>query len=688
MKIPVSWLREYVAVPEDEPALDVFNDMLTMAGLEVEEILTTPAGPTLYTKITPNRGDWASVYGTAREAAAAGRLMLKPLPSVLAMATSGSSSDVSVTIEDPVGCPRYSVTVVRGIVIGPSPQWMQDRLTAAGMRPVSNVVDVTNYVMLELGQPLHAFDLDQLPGGAVVVRKATAGETITTLDGIVRSLSPETLCICDREKPIGIAGIMGGGPTEVTDGTVNILLESAHFDPGSIRRTAKRLPLATEASFRFERFVDPNLVPIAAARAAQLLAEVAGGMVGETLDVFPAPKPPTRIMARVERIRRLLGVDMDRDEMIAGLERLGVSVERSAGALDCIIPAWRPDLTIEDDIAEEVGRIALGYENLPTTIPPLKSGRGADSPHGRFTDAVRETLVRAGMQDVRTHSLTPPTNPDLVTAEEFAQAIAIRTPLSADASTLRTSLLPNLIAIAARAQAAGIRDIAGFEVGPVYHRVAAGAYAEPLRISGILSGSAMPAAWSIKPDALPADLYYAKGIVETLCASLGIDSVVAVPGTHPATHPGRTAQLSVGDTPIGLVAELSEATIDAQNLPRRVYVFDLDGDSLAGLSSAARGRYRSIPRFPSITRDLAPVFDTSVPFTTIERAAIAAAGPLLESLRLIDVYTGPNLGPKKCSITLRFTFRSLEGTLKDAPVESALNEVRAALTSLGGELRG
>jgi phenylalanyl-tRNA synthetase beta chain len=689
MKIPVAWLREYIEVPEDEAGLEAFADALTMAGLEVEEILATSVGPTFYTKVTPNRGDWASVYGTAREAAA---VFPESKLKVLEAGTNIPSSDTTtakVTVEDAEGCPRYAAKIIRGVKIGPAPDWIQQRLAAAlgeKYKPVNNVVDITNYVMLELGQPLHAFDLDTLVGSQIVVRQAREGEELTTLDGIERKLGPGILVICDAEKPVAVAGIMGGGPTEITDKTVNILLESAHFEPLSVRRTSKRINLATEGSYRFERYVDPALVPIAAERAAQLILETAGGeAIPGLINVVAKPRPPRRIVARVERIRKLLGVDVDRDTMIEGLERLGLSVERSAGALDVLVPSWRPDLTIEDDIAEEVGRIALGYANLPETLPPVRTG-GKDSPRGLFTTKAREVLLRAGLQDALTHSLVAPS--PLATEDEAAHRVVIRAALSPELSSLRTSLVPNLLGIVSRAYASGLRDCAVFEIGPVFRREDDGSYQEPLRITGVLTGSAMPPVWNIKPEALQLDFYFTKGVVEDLLRGFGITNPEFAPGTHPITHPGRTATVSVAGETIGLIAELSEVTVEANDLPRRTYIFDLDGDALARLAGDAKGHYTSLPKYPAVARDLAPVFAASVSYADIEKAVTEAAGPLLESLRLTEVYTGANLGEGKKSPTLRLTFRSATGTLKDAEVEAALGGVRAALTALGGELRG
>ena len=374
MRIPLSWLNDYIAVSGDEQ--EAVADALTMAGLEVEETLETPFGKVWYTKITPNRGDWASVYGTARELAAIypskklKPLFAKPdLPPALPT-PSGSAKGVSIRIDDSANCHRFRATVIKNVKIGPTPQWIQDRLTAAlgdRYRMINNVADITNYVMLELGQPLHAFDLDTIPNGEIVVRQALPGEKLVTLDGTEHELPQGTLCICDREKAISIAGIMGGKETEITEGTNNVLLETAHFDPFCVRRTAKKV-VRSEASYRFERYVDPNLVAIAGDRAAQLIVEHCGGEIVGVSEAVAQPIPKRRFMARLDRVRALLGVDVDRDAAIAALTRLGLEVEQSAGALDCLIPAWRPDLTIEDDIAEEVGRIALGYANIPEKI--------------------------------------------------------------------------------------------------------------------------------------------------------------------------------------------------------------------------------------------------------------------------------------------------------------------------------
>lgn len=699
MKVPVDWLRDHIEVPDEPEALSRFCDSLTMAGLEVEEILD---GPTLFTKVTPNRGDWASVRGTAREAAAVDpALSMKALDAPALAVAPEADHPVAVRIDDADGCPRYAGLVIRGVKIGPAPEWIGERLRLAlgdKYRPVNNIVDITNYVCLELGQPLHAFDLATLDGG-IVVRRAQVGEVLRTLDGIERNLGPGILCICDASTPIAVAGIMGGADTEVGSETTDILLESAHFDPVVIRKGSKALGLASEASYRFERYVDPELVPVAAARAAALILECAGGTIDRGLvDVYPSPRRPRRILARVDRMRGLLGVDFERDSAIAALERLGISVERSAGAFDCLAPSWRPDLTIEEDIAEEIGRIALGYEGLPETLPAVTSGRGSDTPRGRFAAKVRSALVGAGLQEVVGHSLTAPET--AWTPDEESTRIAIRNPMAPQYSSLRTSLLPGLATVLGRAASSGWKDALLFEIGPVYRRVAGGSPTEPDRIAGLMAGSAVAGQWGIRPDTLAVDFYYAKGVVEELLAVLGISDVDWEPGSHPLAHPYRCAALLVGGHPAGHVAELSSSAsmpsrdpdsgqpIDlAPDLPRRTCCFDLDAEVLSEAAGSRIGGYRRISRFPSTSRDIAPVFPIDVPWSRIESAARVAAGEHLETLRLVDRFAGEAIGPGRHALTIRMVWRHPDRTLRNDEVEEVVQAVRRALQDVGGELR-
>ncbi len=699
MKVPISWLKEFIPVPTEGKAFADFCDALTMAGLEVEEILD---GPTLYTKVTPNRGDWASILGTAREAAAIDAGLTISLPRVTPLTT--GNGPVSVSISDPDACPRYAATVIRGVTVGPAPDWMQERLTQAlgdKYKPVNNIVDITNYVMLELGQPLHAFDLATIGGGQIVVRRAAADEQIKTLDGEERRLTAQPLCICDASHPVAIAGIMGGLETEITAGTTDILLESAHFDPITIRRGSKSLGLASEASYRFERFVDPNLVMQASARAAALILEIAGGVIdGPTTDVIAKPHVPTRVLARMDRIRRLLGVDIDRDDAVAALKRLGIDAERSAGALDCLVPSFRPDIAIEEDIAEEVGRIALGYDKLPETVPPVTTGRGINAPGAEFAAKVRTILTGLGLQDIVGHSLTSPET--AWTEAEQASMVAIRNPMAPQYSSLRTSLFATLLPTAARAVDSGIRDFGIFELGSVYRRASDNGFTEPRHLSIILAGTLTAGMWGVKPGTVPVDVYFAKGIVEHLVRCLGIGEITVSPASHLLGHPYRTAAVHAADKVIGYFGEMRSGLSlpardsdtgqiynTAENLPSRSVFIDLCADSLMELqgTTGTAGGYIAISRFPPVTRDIAPIVPLTTAFADIKDAIVAAGGEHLRSAELTDLYAGQGIPEGHHAPTVRIVFQAADRTLTSAEVDIAMTAIRSACEARGAQFR-
>jgi phenylalanyl-tRNA synthetase beta chain len=672
MRIPIEWLNDFLTPAASQ--LEKLADDLTMAGLEVEETFHTPQGVVWFTKITPNRGDWASVYGTAREITAMARevtgtdttYQLAALPTGLTARREADAPTVSVTIEDPENCPRFMATVIQDVQIGETPQWLQDRLTAAlgdRYRMINNVADITNYVMLELGQPLHAFDFDTIPQGEIVVRQTKEGEKLVTLDGSEHTLPSGTLAICDNTRAISIAGIMGGQETEITDSTTNVLLETAHFNPYCIRRTAKKV-VRSEASYRFERFVDPDLVAIAAARAAQMIVEICGGKIVAVVDEYPRPAKKVRVLARMDRVRQILGADVDRDAAIGALERLGISVSRSAGAMDCVIPSWRPDLTIEEDIAEEVGRIALGYANLPETIPPLVTQGGHDSARGCFVQKLREVLVLHGLQEVQTHSL--------VSEGE----VKLRSPRAPEYSCMRDALLPAHFTIAKNALKAGIREMAFFEVGNVYKRHE-DTFTEPLRVTGIVAG-----------DPQTGEFSAVKGIVEGLLSGLSLDAMRFTPTQALSiAHPYRTATVFVNNREVGVLGELSEGTIEENDLPKRTCFFDLDGDALFTLAQNAHRRYKPVGSFPAAVRDLAPVFPQSVPYATIEDAIRRSISELCESFTLADTYSGAGVDPGSHALTLRFTLRAPDRTITSEEIDTELVRVRAALEGVGGVFR-
>ncbi|MGO8671062.1 MAG: phenylalanine--tRNA ligase subunit beta, partial [Capsulimonadaceae bacterium] len=473
MKLPVEWLREFVDTPVDDLVL---ADKLTMVGLEVEEILSSDDGPVFDMKVTPNRGDWLSVLGAAREAAAAFDVDLRWRSPILPDESPDVRRWAGVLVTDPLLCPRYGGKVIRNVQHGPSPDWMQKRLTAAGMRPIDVVVDITNYVLLEFGQPLHAFDYDKLPEGRVVVRPAREGETIVTLDGVERLLPTGALMICDHEKPACIAGIMGNAESEVTTSTRHIFLEAAHFSPVSIRKTSKLLGLTTEASYRFERVVDPELVPIALERAAELIADLAGGeVVLGRIDLYPNPVQPRTIALRPSRTNNILGTNLASGEIAHSLRRLGLTVGSSPSSFQgegrndvlfqVTVPTFRPDLVKEIDLIEEVGRI-VGYDTLPETLPRRPGTAAVDAPAGVLAVRLRDVLSGLGMQEIQTHVLTAVSPFD--DPAHASGRVCVRQALSAELSGLRGALMPNLLDSVALNLRRRQTDVRLFETGKVF----------------------------------------------------------------------------------------------------------------------------------------------------------------------------------------------------------------------------
>ena len=667
MKLPIEWLREFVETPLIDNALAA---ALTMAGLEVEETTPSDDGPVYHTKVTPNRGDWVSVLGTAREAAAALDIPLSRQPAPLPDESEDITRWVGVRVQDPALCPRYTGKLIRNVVFRPSPDWMQKRLTAAGMRPLNVVVDVTNYVMLELGQPLHAFDYAALPEGQVVVRLAKEGEAITTLDGVERRLMPEMLVIADKDKPVAVAGIMGGSETEVSGTTKHIFLESAHFDSGTVRRTAKALGLTTEASYRYERFVDPALAPIALERACDLLAELADGeVVLGRIDLYPNPAQERVIALRPARTNAVLGTQLDDAQIAGSLRRLGLAVDASAEPLSVTVPTFRPDLVKEIDLIEEVGRM-VGYATLPETLPPARGTGGGDAPQGRLAAHLRELLIGLGLSEAVTHSLAAPSPfDDPNTAEKRVQ---IRQALSAELSGLRQSLVPNLLDALARNLRQRQADVRLFEVGKVFELGdTPGKYEEPRRVAAVLTGGA-------------ADFFAAKGLVESLAAALHLFPLTFSAQTRAQMHPGRCASISLAGQPLGFVAEADpdalKEHLDVPAATGRVAVFELDADVLLAYADPAL-RYTPLPRFPATSRDLAVVVDLETPYGLIVATAREAVSPALtEAISLQSIYSGERVEDGKKSVALRFTFRAADRTLTDAEVDT---EVAAAARLLG-----
>ena len=594
---------------------------------------------------TPNRPDLLSVYGVAREVAALFDRPLEPWPG--SDPERDGDEEVRVTVEDFEGCPRYIGRLFEDVTIGPSPAWLKARLGAAGMRPISNVVDVTNYVMHALGNPLHAFDHTRLAGGEIVVRRAAKGETLRTLDGVERRLDERDLLIADAERAVAIAGIMGGEETEVTDETKTVLLEAANFEPVSILRTSERLGLRTDGSNRWEKGVDPYLAEHAARLATQLIVELTGARWTGDVDVKgDLPKPP-QIAFRPERADRLLGIETPADEQHAILQRLGFQVGKKIK-----VPTWRArDVTREADLVEEVGRFRL--DEIPFTLPRRREMHGRLSERQRLRRVVEDVLVGAGLSEAYTSSLTSD-DPD-------PTALRLPEPLSAEQAVLRTTLLPSLIEAVRRNVDAGNEEIGLFEIARVYLPPADPRPTEHWRVGAIVEGG----------------YERAKGIAETLYATLKLEARVE-PAEHPLLHPGKTARL-----PAGFVGELHPASLEGS-----WGAFELDLDDLFA-DVPERLVYHDVITYPAVRQDLAFTVDEDVSAGDLIDAAREAAGPELQEIRVFDVYRGDQVGEGKKSIAFNVAFQSSERTLSDEDAAQLRRRIVEALRErFSAELRG
>lgn len=636
--------------------------------------------------VTPNRPDGLSVLGIAREIAAAYDLPLNDPPPVVDESGPDASSFASVTIRDRSGCPRYVARVVPGLTNGSSPWWMQRRLLAAGMRPISAIVDVTNYVLLERGHPLHAFDLSRLAGAAVVVRRAKAGEAMRTLDGVERIFDKDDLLICDAKRPVAIAGVMGGADSEVDQATTQILLESAWFSPVRVLRTARRLGLRTEASVRFERGADPAAPRRAADRAAALIAQICGGTVATgVIDEGTPPKPRKPVALRVARVNSLIGITTTADQMAGTLRALGFDVASSSRtALRVTPPSWRPDVTIEEDLVEEVAR-SIGYDAVPVTLPSGGRRGGLTRPQ-TLRRVARRAMLGAGLSEAQTLSLLSPAFADrigLPPDHPWRNVLRVTNPLSEDESIMRPSLLPGLLLAARHNIARRASSVALFETGVTFTPSGDVLPDEALHLSWVLSGEA-PTGWHA--PARPMDFYDAKGVAESLLDALGVrDAVFAAADPLAPFHPARVASITVGGRPAGMAGEINPRVLDALDLPARTAVGVVDLAAL--LPAASPAIDLPLPRFPSVSRDLALIVPDQVPAADVAAVVAQAAGSLLASVVPFDVYRGDQVEAGRRSIAFALQFRDPERTLTDQEVDAAVAAAVDAAAGQGWPLR-
>ena len=672
-----------------------------------------PGDAILDLAITPNRPDATSHLGVARDVAALTNQSLT-VPNVDVPGIGGeAATQAVVTIDDPEGCPRYAAMIVRGVTVGPSPDWLRDRLEAVGVRSVNNVVDVTNYVLHEVGQPLHAFDLAHLAGPAIVVRASRAGETITTLDAQKRDLPEGTLLICDAERPVAVAGVMGGQNSEVTEATTDVLIESASFDPSRVRRASKALGLQTDASYRFERGVDPTGQAWAAARAAALIAEVAGGtVVSGLIDEVPLPYTPRTVTVRPSRVASVLGVEVPADEIARLLTAIGFEPDaqpatlldafaeaamREEGVVAAVqdaveagltftVPPFRPDVTREIDAIEEVARL-WGYDRLPLpATTPIPLVPAADTPSARRLDATRARLAALGVREVYTNSLL-----SRGVAETFADAawtgrpgtpVETLNPTSQEMAALRPSLLPGLLTVAAYNQARGARALRLMEAGHVFLHAddpsaLVDGYHEHTALGIAMSGEAATSTWD--HPARETDIYDLKGVVAAVLDGLGVTDLEETPRPTPDALTAYAIDLSAQGVRLGVVARVADAVADAHNLQAPLFAAELDWDAVARLAGQTGPvAYAPFARVPAVERDVAVVVPQDQPAGPLLATIRQAGRPLLQDVRLFDRYRGEHVAEGHQSLAFALRFAG-DRTLTDKEVDGRMRRITSAL---------
>lgn len=651
----------------------------TPLGKDIKEVLGLNS-EIIDFELTSNRPDCMSIIGMVRETAATiGTTYRMPDVSYTPNSSENINDFLKVEVRDSVLCSRFIARGVKNVKIGPSPKWMQDKLAEAGVRPISNIVDITNYVMLEFGQPMHAYDFREISTNRIVVERAKAGEKFTTLDGTERDLDENMLTIKDGETAIGLAGIMGGLNSEIKEDTTGVIFEAANFEPINIRVSTAKLGLRTEASTRFEKGLDPNMAQQAIDRACQLVIELGAGEVMEgTVDVYPEKVLPKVMTVDSKWINAFLGTEIDKEDMKGYLEKLDMAVEISGDNLVITVPTFRVDVTIREDIAEEVARI-FGYENIPMTIIESVNARGGKTMKQKLNDKTVEAMICSGLNQSISYTFVSPKCFDRILVPEedaMRKAVQIRNPLGEDYSIMRTTSLPSTMEALARNYSRSNEIARLFEIGKVY---IPGEDVNQLPDERNIAAVGMYGG---------ADFYHIKGVVENLMEALGIKKYEFRRESKNASfHPGKTAALLVNGRNAGVLGEMHPGVIDNYGVAERCYVAELNLDVLYKYADLGR-EYRPLPKFPAVLRDLAVLVDDSVMVKEIEDIITANGGGLVESVKLFDVYKGKQIPDGKKSVAYSIAYRLDYKTLTDAEVSEVHEKiVKNIEEALGAELR-
>ena len=690
MRVSFEWLKEFVdvtATPEE------VAERLTMIGFEVEGAESVVDDTVFEVNVTPNRPDCLSIIGIAREISASFKLPMK----VPACDIKGELpiSDFSIEILNPDLCNRYAGRLIKDVKISGSPEWIKNRLEKCGIRTINNIVDITNYVLLEFGHPLHAFDADTIKGKKIRVATAGTENKIITLDGAERGLPEDSLLIWDGEGPIAIAGVMGGLESEVSDKTRNIFLESAYFEPYSIRRTSKKLNLASESSFRFERGTDIEFLEKALNRATLMIKEIAGGTIHETVDAYPVKYVSKPLEIRYERINRVLGTDLSNADMLEILWRLGIGTEDKGDVFIIYPPAHRRDIERYSDVAEEIARF-YGYDRVPTRIPRSPLFSGLLNKKTMNIDKIREAIRKSGFTEVVNYSFMNPSSLDMIAipeADRRRRTIVIRNPLRQEESLLRTTLMPALIENFKYNLDRGIKDIRFFEISKVFFApanlredIGKTLPLEELRFGGIFYREKYPSLWREDVEGF----FIAKGALESMFEDLKISKYLFSPSSELFLHKGRASDVYVSGSYVGYLGVLGPEIAERLDLKKQkpeVIVFELKVDQLLTFIPDSI-QYSPVPRYPYVERDVAIVVDENIAASEIKGITDSFSSELIEKVSIFDCYKGGNIPEGKKSLAIGIVYRSKEKTLTDEEVENIHSSlVDYLLGKTGGELR-
>ena len=699
MKVSENWLREIV---NTDCPLKELADTLTMVGFEVEEITQIDGANIMDVHINANRGDTLSMIGISREVATFTKSSIN-MPTFSVTEDDKSINDyISIKVEAPTLCPRYAGRVITGVKIAPSPKWLQQKITEMGMKPINNVVDITNYIMLELGQPLHAFDLSTIGGKNIIIRTAKDNEELITLDNVKRKLNASYLVIADESKPMVLAGIMGGAEYEITDATTDVFLESACFDRRSVRKTARREALSTESSYRFERIVDPYNTINAIDRAAELIREIAGGSVATGIIDITRNLPEIRtITTKYARVNGILGTDIKKEQIIDILTRLQMNVTDNGDSITITVPTFRADIIDEWDICEEVAR-HFGYQNIAATVPGNINKSGRIPPEIEFEDRLRDALSMSGLFEGLSYSLFDFRTLNLMNIADsdpiYKNIVPVSNPKSEEYTHLRPTMFISALESLSNNARRGLSDVQIFEIGRTF-KDNNESFSNNYKLrdrsldvgTKVISKNGMPGEYRTAMIAamgkgysgewnnkIEVDFYWMKGILEQTFSALGIKDVKYEQTTNPSLHPTRTAKaISQGKT-LAIFGQIHPKVAENFDIPQNSFMSEIYTEELMKATSGTT-KLPPLSRFPATSRDISFLVKRSVNADTIQSVILENCGKNLEDLVLFDLYKGKGINEDEQSMAYRLTFRALDRTLSDEEIDSTMNNILSAL---------